>query len=116
MGTVVDRRRAQQLESLGAIEGPHNEKMREPFDISKPQFKFRQNFENALRVVLGPRTLRDLLCVGVGRCRVSDCLRREHSRCFILQRRAGSCSRYSRLITKIRYTIPPNLYASLTKF
>lgn len=75
---IVDGRRAQQLESFGAIEDPYNEQVREALDVGEASCEFWQDFEDAFGFVFGAWTFGDLLGVVVGRLGVSDGLRGEH--------------------------------------
>ena len=75
---IVDRGRAQQLESFRAIEDPYNEQVRESLDVGEAGFEFWQDFEDAFGFVFGARTFGDLLGGLVGSFGVSDGLRGEH--------------------------------------
>ena len=76
--TIVNGRSANQLESFGAIEYPHNKQMGKAFDVGEACFELRKNFKNAFRVVLSAETLGDLLRACVGTLDLSDGLRRKH--------------------------------------
>jgi hypothetical protein len=45
-----------QVESLGAIEGPQNVEMREALDIGEPGLEFAQDLEYPLSLVFGAKT------------------------------------------------------------
>jgi hypothetical protein len=74
----VDGRSADEIVSLGAVEEPENEEMREAFDVSKASFELRQDFEDAFGIVLRVQSLGNLFGVGVGSFGVSDWAWSEH--------------------------------------
>ena len=59
-GDVFAGRRAEELETFRTIEDPDDEEMREAFDVREAGFELRQDFENAIRLVLRAGTFRHL--------------------------------------------------------
>ena len=70
--------RADQLDSLGAVEHPDDEEVREAFDVSQSTLKFRLNLEHALGFVLRAQAFGNLLRARVRASHVSNRLWREH--------------------------------------
>ena len=78
MRPIVGRRRAEQIEAVGAVEGPDDHEMREALNVGEPKFEFRQDAEDAFCVVLCAKALRNGGCIFVGTVYKSNSLRRKH--------------------------------------
>jgi hypothetical protein len=78
MGPIIDRGRTHQLKSLRPIKHPENEEVGETFDVGEASFELGKDFEDAICVVFGAETFRDLLGAFVGSFSVTDWLRSEH--------------------------------------
>jgi len=78
MRAIVDRRRAHQVESIGTIKDPEHKQVGETLDVGQAGFELRQDFEDALRLVLDAKTFRNLLSVCVRTANVSNGLRGKH--------------------------------------
>ena len=78
MREPIGGRFAVKFESLGTVEKPENDEVREAFDIGQSGFEFRQNLEIALGLMLGAEPLGDLTGFGVKSAHESNRLRREH--------------------------------------
>jgi len=72
MRAIVDGRIADQIESVGAIENPEHDQVRETFYVGKSGLKLRQDFQDALCVVFRAQALWDLLRIHIGAADVSD--------------------------------------------
>src|SRR5260221_7425990 len=75
---IVNGRRAEQVEPLGAVEEPQNEEMREAFDVGKAGFELREDFEDAFGIMFGVETFGNLLGAVVGSFGASDGLWGKH--------------------------------------
>ena len=75
---IIDGRRAEQIESLGAVEYPEDEQVGEALDVGEAGGELRQDFEDAFRFVFGAGAFGDLFCVLVRASDVADGLGGEH--------------------------------------
>ena len=78
MGLIVDGRRAQQLKSLGAIEYPYHEYVRETFDVGESGFEFGPDLNLSFSVMFGSEAFWDLICFLVRTSNNADRLWCEH--------------------------------------
>ena len=83
MRTIVGGRPGDQVESIGPIELPDNDEMREALDVSQARLKLRQNLEHPLCAVFGPKTFGNLARFLVGAADESDGPRRKHGERFL---------------------------------
>ncbi len=77
MWPIVGRRRAEQIEAMGAVEGPDDHEMREALNVGEPKFEFRQDAEDTFCVVLCAKAFRNGGCIFVGTVYKSNSLRRK---------------------------------------
>src|SRR6185437_14128928 len=78
MWPVVNGWGAEQFETLRAVKFPNNEKMGKSFDVGESRFQFGKDFQQALRVVLCAKPLRNLLGIFVRTAHDSNRLRSKH--------------------------------------
>src|ERR1700694_2349699 len=78
MRPVVRRWRPEQLKSIGTIELPNDNKMREALDIGEPSLKLRQNPEHALSLMLNAKALGNFAYVLVRATNKANRLRSKH--------------------------------------
>ena len=93
--TIVDGRSAEQFESLGAVELPEDDEVREAFDVSETELKLGLDVENALGLMFYAETFGDFAGGFVGTAYRANLLRGEHEYLFE-RRRSGATSHFIR--------------------
>src|SRR5690349_13605507 len=78
MRPVIGRRRADQLDSIGAVEHPDDEEVREAFNVSETALKFRLNLKHAFGLMLRAQAFGNLLRARMRASDKSNRLWREH--------------------------------------
>ena len=78
MRLLIGGHLAVQFKSLGAVEDPKDDEVREAFDIGQTQLKFRQDLELALGFVLRAQALWHLAGRGIRTAHMANRLRGEH--------------------------------------
>lgn len=75
---LIEGRASNEIEAVGAIEGPDYEEVGKALDVSEAGLEFGKDVEDAFRVMLGAQAFGDGLGAGIRASDVTDRFRRKH--------------------------------------